>query len=355
MSLPHLGVVLVTFNSTGVIRECLESLLASVGVRLSIVVVDNASTDGTPDLLRKWARGDSDADIDGLPFVLKPTAKPVTLHRTASIEESDHSIALLETGSNLGFAGGVNYGIAALAELDSCDRFWVLNPDCVSPPGTASAFAIEPGPPEGFSIMGGRVLYLDRPDMIQIDGGTVTRWSGITNNLALFASHADTPPSNPAQMDFITGASMVISRTFYETVGPMREDYFLYYEEVDWALRRDDLPLAYCPDGVVYHEGGSAIGSATHNRPAAPFALYFKHRARMMFMRRFFPNRLISAHIWTLAKAGQLAGKGYRNEAAALLAGAFGRKPPLHVAHRLPDELWQNILESKDFRTKEDT
>lgn len=343
MSLPHLGVVLVTFNSTGVILDCLESLLASEGVRLSIVIVDNASTDGTPDLLQRWARGDASADFDGLPFAVTPTAKPVTLHGAAPLDESGHSITLLETGSNLGFAGGVNRGLAALAELKGCDRFWVLNPDSVTPPDTARAFATEPGPAEGFSIMGGRVLYLDRPGMIQIDGGTVTRWSGITNNLGLFQQHADTPPSDPAQMDFITGASMVISRKFYETVGPMREDYFLYYEEVDWALRRGNLPLAYCPEGLVYHQAGSSIGSASLRGSASPFALYFKHRSRMMFLRRFFPQHRLGGYGWSLAKGLQIALTGHLEESRALVLGAFGFSPPKSVREKLAPEVLERI------------
>ena len=54
---PRLGVVIVAFNSADVILDCLESLLASGGVALSVVVVDNGSGDGTPDLLRAWAAG----------------------------------------------------------------------------------------------------------------------------------------------------------------------------------------------------------------------------------------------------------------------------------------------------------
>jgi hypothetical protein len=92
--------------------------------------------------------------------------------------------------------------------------------------------------------MGGRVLYLDTPDCIQIDGGTLNRWTGVTGNLILYALNKGTPPPKAEQMDFITGASMVASRQFYEAAGPMAEDYLLYYEEVDWALQRGVLPLA---------------------------------------------------------------------------------------------------------------
>ena len=277
-----------------------------------------------------------------------PVQKPVALQGDlAHVPDPDrHALTLIEAPDNLGFAGGVNLGLAALAALPELDRFWVLNPDSVVPPQTAAAFARQPAGADGFSLMGGRVLYLDNPEMIQIDGGTIARRTGITGNLGLYAAHAETPPADPAAMDFITGASMVASRAFYERTGPMREDYFLYYEEVDWAMRRGDLPLAYCAQALVYHHGGSAIGSATHNRPASPFALYFKHRARMMFLRRFLPASVPGAHAWSLAKAAQFTLKGFGREAAALLAGAFGRPPPAAVRARLSATALHNIFDT---------
>ena len=184
------------------------------------------------------------------------------------------------------------------------DRYWILNPDSVVPPETAQTFATCPAPESGFSLMGGRVLYYDRPDMIQIDGGTINKRTGVTGNLNLRASHAMTPPADIKKIDFITGASMVASRHFYETAGPLKEDYFLYYEEVDWALRRGSLPLVYCPNALTYHRAGTAIGSQTHSRPPSPFSLYFKNRSRIIFLKRFFPESTIFGIAYSIAKAG---------------------------------------------------
>jgi len=356
MPLPTLGVVVVSFNSSDVILDCLESLLASVGVCLRILVVDNGSTDGTPALLRDWAAGEGGTGEDrpagaALPFVLPPAARPLTLYdhvppvdanpdlRSSAVTPAGGStVTLLDTGRNTGFAGGVNRGLAALAAVPGIDRFWVLNPDSAVPPETARAFATHPAPPGGFALMGGRVIYLETPDVIQIDGGTLNRRTGVTGNLNLGASHAATPVPDPARVDFVTGASMVASRAFYEAAGPMAEDYFLYYEEVDWALRRGALPLLYCPGGTVYHVGGSAIGSPTLGRPASPFSLYFKHRGRMRFLRRHLPQSLLTGQIYSLAKAAQLLLKGYPGHARTLLAGALDAPPPVEVRDRLSPE-----------------
>jgi len=211
-----------------------------------------------------------------------------------------------------------------------------LNPDSVVPPGTPAAFAThDPGP---FSLMGGRVTYYHRPDIIQNDGGTLNRWTGVTGNLNLFKPINETSAPKAAALDFVTGASLVVSRAHYERAGPMSEDYFLYYEEVDWALRRGDLPLALCPDARVYHHAGTAIGSPTLGRPASPFSLYFKHRARLRFVGRHLRGRFLSAWAYTLAKALQYRLKGWQVEASAVIDGASGQGPSQTILDRLGPE-----------------
>lgn len=338
MSLPTLGVVVVTFNATDDIFDCLESLLASAGVALQIVVVDNASTDGTVAHLRDWAAGTAPYIVPGdMPFALTAAPKPVTLYTAgADTPRCAHSITVIETGVNAGFAAGVNIGLAELATRSALDRFWVLNPDSAVPPDTARAFATyDTGP---FSLMGGRVLYYDAPHNIQIDGGTINKRTGVTGNIGLGcpAARAQTPAA--ADLDFITGACMIASRAFYEAAGPMPEDYFLYYEEVDWALRRGALPLAYCPEGIIYHKAGTAIGSPTLGRLASPFSLYFKHRARLRFVRRCFPMGLPGALAYSCAKAVQLLLKGGTREAWTLMLGSLNARAPAHVARILSDD-----------------
>lgn len=339
MPLPALGVIVVTFNSADVILDCLESLLAVHDIRLDIVVVDNASTDHTLAVLRDWASGATPyAPSADMPFVLSGCSKPVGLQAESGPGIPQTRLSLIETGMNGGFAAGVNRGLAYLAARPGIDRFWILNPDSAVPPETPRAFATAPGPAEGFALMGGRVIYYDTPDIIQIDGGIINRRTGVTGNIGLGQPHATTPAPDPARLDFIAGASMVVSRSFYEQAGPMAEDYFLYYEEVDWALRRGSLPLLYCPGGIVYHRAGTAIGSPTLGRPASPFSLYFKHRARLRFMRRYFPRAVPMAYAYSLAKAAQLLLRGYPTEARTLLGASFGRPPSAEIRARLSPE-----------------
>ena len=341
--LPTLGVVVVAFNSADVILDCVETLLASEGPKIRLVVVDNASPDNTVALLRDWAAGRADyvpgADV---PFEVTPLSRPLTMTEVHVGETLDEAalgdLTLLHAGVNGGFASGVNRGLEFLAAIPGIDHFWVLNPDSVTPPGTAAAFAASAAENPGYGMMGGRVCYTEPSDQIQIDGGVINRWTGVSGNIHLGASHATTPSPKAEDLDFITGASMVVSRTFYEQVGHMVEDYFLYYEEVDWAMRRGDLELIYCTGGLVYHRAGTAIGSPTLNRFASPFSLYFKHRGRMRFVRRFNPVGLPVAWAYGMAKVGQMAVKGAWPEVRATLAAIHGLNPPETVSAKLsPD------------------
>lgn len=326
---PHpnrcLGVVIVTFNSADVIVGCLDSLTAQDGGPPLIVVVDNQSSDETVARVRDWA---SKQQVAGaLPFA---EGSPGT---TAA-----DGVVLVQSGANRGFAGGVNLGLAALAAQPHIAHLWVLNPDAFADPDAAAAIRRAAGATPGYGIIGGRVQYADPPQNIQIDGGTINRWTGVTGNINLGRPASEAPVPDAAAVDFVTGANMVVSRRFYETVGPMREDYFLYYEEVDWALRRGAMPLIIAPGFRVFHHAGTSIGSPTLERLASPFSFWFKYRSRMKFVARFNPVALPVAIVYALAKAGQLLLEGARPQAFTLIAAVLGLPAPRSVRERLsPD------------------
>jgi GT2 family glycosyltransferase len=330
MTPASLGVALVAYNSADVILDCLETLLSAAmvdGTGLRVVVVDNASPDNSAVAIRAWAAGEVPyAPPADLPFAHVPLPKPLP----AGL------LTILSAGVNGGFAAGVNIGLKHLFADPSVQRVWILNPDSVVPSGTPAAFAHHaPGP---FALMGGRVLYYDPPYRIQIDGGTLNHRTGVTGNVNQYADAARAALPAPSDCVFITGASMVASRLFWDRAGPMPEDYFLYYEEVDWALRRGDLPLAVAPGAQVYHRAGTAIGSPAVGRPASPFSLYFKHRARHRFVRRHLPRSLAGAWAYTLAKMSQFALKGWWAEVDATFRGARDAPPPPAVRDRFCPE-----------------
>lgn len=287
---PPLGCVIVTYNAATVIQACLDSLARARDVELRVVVVDNASMDQT----------------------------------AAIVEAHAMAVTLIRAGSNRGFAAGVNLGLAHLQRDDELDRYWVLNPDCVVPPDTPAKLARAPQP---FALLGNRLLYGDDPDRVQIDAGTINRWTGATGNLNLGARASVTPLADATDADFVSGASMTVSRNFLEAAGPMPDEYFLYYEEVHWAQMRGDLPLALCPDAPVLHAAGSSIGSATLQRGPSALSVYFKHRARLRFVAWHRPLALLPAYLFGLGKAVQHLARGEWAALPAVLRALHGLPP----------------------------
>ena len=339
-----IGVVILTFNSGLEAVDCAETLFASAergGVPLQVALVDNASTDDTVKQLRAWASGERPYQPPPeVPFPVQPIAKPLALVEggpglAASASDAGHQVALIETGENRGFAGGVNVGLAYLAQFPGVKHFWVLNPDSLVAPDSVANLTNRLASVGDYGLMGGRVNYLDPPGLVQIDGGLINWKTGVTSNFNIGQPITSATPPTPAELDFITGASMVASRDFYEQAGPMREDYFLYYEEVDWAMRRGDLPFAYCQGLEIYHRAGTSIGSPTLNRPATPFSQYFKHRSRIRFLRHFRPGSLPFAYLYSLAYTVRMLLLRAWPEAWAVVTGSLGLKAPAAIRNRL--------------------
>jgi GT2 family glycosyltransferase len=333
-----IGVVVVTFNSAPVIAESIESVFASKDADVAVVVVDNDSTDSTVQVIEDWASGRVPlSPRDDCPIQpLGPVAKPVhyTVAQTGEAPQ-EAPLVIVRSPVNRGFAGGVNQGLEVLARRTDVNAFWVLNPDCVVPAGTAAAYlaAAAQGP---FSLLSCRTFYYEHPSRIQTDGGRINRWTGVCRSI--HAGQApDTPLPDARDLDYVTGANMVASRAFLEAAGPMTEDYFLYYEEVDWASRRGRLPIKLVDGAVVYHHGGTAIGSGTAARRASPFANYFNYRNRRLFARRHLSGSGPVVVLYALLKAAQLSLMGARDEARAVLAGALLRPPPPEVRARIKD------------------
>lgn len=343
-ALPVLGVVVVAFRSGDVILDCLESLLGSTGAaRLRIVVVDNASPDNTVQVIRDWASGAVAYEApDAVPFTIPTAAKPLALVETTPGSGElapEGGVTLVHAGLNGGFAAGVNRGIEALEDgAPEAEDIWVLNPDGIAAPDAAAAFARAAARMPGYGLMGGRLCYTGKAPIVQLDGGTIDRKTGTTGNVNQGARGDQTPYPTPDQMDFITGASMLTSKAFRARAGAMPEHYFLYYEEVDWALMRGDLPLGVAEGALVYHYAGTAIGSPKLGELASPFSLYFKHRNRMWFVRKHFPKARLTAWAYGMAKIGQMLLKRAWPEAWATFAAIHGMAPPRSVAQKLsPD------------------
>lgn len=91
---------------------------------------------------------------------------------------------------------------------------------------------------------------------------------------------------------------MLVSRQFVEQIGLMSEDYFLYFEEVDWAVRaKGRFSLGYAPKSIVYHKVGASIGTSSNPAKKSLTCDYYNIRNRILFTRRYYPFFLPTVYL----------------------------------------------------------
>ena len=290
-----LGVVIVNWNRRDFTIECLESLLRS-DVPVQVVVVDNGSTDGSIAALRDWAAGRTPYSPPQGPLAAlstPPLPKPVDLALVdAATAPVADRISLIDGGGNLGFAGGNNIGMAHLALAPGISHVWLLNNDTVVAPDAAGAILRTFDADPAIGICGTVVRFYSRPEVVQaLNGYRFSKFTGAAAAIAGAlhlppgAAHPQTPASIVAETDFVLGASLAVSRAFIDTVGPMSEDYFLYFEEIDWATRNAGrFKTGFAADATVWHKAGGSIGSGEGHGTRSASSDYYMTRARLIFI-----------------------------------------------------------------------
>lgn len=298
------AIVILNWNNWRDTIDCLESVFRCTYPDFRVVLVDNGSTDGSVARILGWARGSfHEVSVKGglRHLVDPPVPKPVrclVLDREAAEEGTGTAAPLLiiETGVNLGFAGGNNVALRHLLQQGGWGYIWLLNNDTVVAPDALCALVrrMEESPQAG--LCGSLLPYFDRPETIWAQGGgTFNLWLArsacIGNGLPLEQGLARDEVER--RMKYVAGASILVTRAFLEEIGLMCEDYFLYFEEPDWAFRgKHRFSLAYAPESLVYHKVGMSTTKGTEpgtdiDRPAD-----YIFRNSLKFTRKFFPYSL---------------------------------------------------------------
>ena len=122
------------------------------------------------------------------------------------------------------------------------------------------------------------------------------------------------------QLDYVTGASMLVSKAFIDDVGLMEEDYFLYFEEIDWAERgrrstAHAWKLGFARDSVVLHKVGASDGTGTSKSSTR-----FYYTSNIRFMNRFYPARFALTLLIVLIQAVKSLLTGGRGHALIILS-----------------------------------
>lgn len=305
------SIVIVTYQSRADIGRCLDSLPASwPGARLEVIVVDNASTDGTLDLV-----------AGRFPDAVR-----------------------IESGGNVGFARGTNLG---LARATGRIVVW-LNPDCELTPGSLGALArhLEQHPRCG--AVGPRLRYAD--GTIQPSALPFPTWRRVPYHFLGARALARQPwaralgarlggreargylaslgHGDPVRrVEWVSGACLAARCEVTKEIGPLDEGYFMYCEDTDWCqrVRRAGYEVHQRADvDVIHHAGRSGASN--------PEAVYHYYASLLRYFRRWEPRTFVPVRM--MFWAGFVA-RGVGGE-----LGRVTRRQAAHPWWRLAAACW---------------
>lgn len=253
MAEQSLAVVIVSFNVRDELDACLESFVGHTHpFATTVTVVDNASSDGTPDMLRrKWPH-----------------------------------VQLIETGLNLGFARANNIGIRA----STSEFVLLLNPDTIVPPGSIQELVRALATRRDAAVAGPRLK--DERGFPELSFGWTISPLGELRQKIVGGLHnrkvrqvvrmVDRWSRMPGEREWVSGAAVLVRRTDLEAVNLLDERFFMYTEDVDLclSLRRRGRKVLYVPQAEIIHlRGRSAVRNpATQaQRRRSQIAYYEKH------------------------------------------------------------------------------
>lgn len=308
-------VSIINYRTGQLTIDCVKSVLADFAsdpaapINGHIVVVDNASGDGSDTQIADW-------------IAEQPTGTPVELVRSAT---------------NSGFSGGHNQGIKAARAR----YYLVLNSDAVLHPGFCAAIlnAAEANPRAG--LIAPRIEYDDGTQQISCfrlpsPGSELIRGAA-TGAITQLLSRYDVPltmPPAPDQIGWASFACILLRAEMIDAVGLMDEGYFLYFEDTEYCMRagKAGWSILYAPEPrAIHYRGGSApVKALAKARKRVP-AYYYASRTRLFTQGYGWPGYCAANLMWYLGRSVAFARR---------LIG----KPVAPPVEREALDLWVNAL-----------
>src|SRR2546421_4881319 len=193
---PRVWAIVLNWNNYDDTKSCLESLQQATHCDLKIIVVDNASADGSGKRLQQ--------------------------------EFGQHRFVFNE--ANLGFSRGCNRGIRVALEDEHCAYVFLINNDAVVNPDSISEAVSAAEADERIGLVSGKVLFSEKRNTIWYAGGHIDLWRGRTVTRG-FGEIDSGQYESACEVGFVTGAMMLIKREVLERVGLLPEEYFFGIEE----------------------------------------------------------------------------------------------------------------------------
>lgn len=285
----RVAIILVNYRGWSDTIACLESLQALAYRDFDVFVTENASPDDSFERLCEWLRRQAifDSSVVG--------HEGEVLRRYPN-NEACSRLYLTRTNKNLGFAGGNNISMSLARRLYDYGFYWILNNDTEVTAKSLGSLIDSARSGSAVGMVGSTLRFFhDRENVQTYGGGRYNKWIARVQEIRNVGQGEEA-----GRLDYCTGASMLVTREFIDKVGLMEEGYFLYCEELDWAIRGKEVgfALAHAPLSIVYHKEGASIG--TDSRDVArrsEISDFYSIRSRILLTKRFFPSCLPTVYL----------------------------------------------------------
>lgn len=254
--------MLLNWNGHEDTVECLESLKHVDYENYDIYLVDNDSKKGSVDYIIDYLERDNF-------YSYQVVSKK---HLADYVKPDDVDILLILNDENSGFAGGNNVALNYISETGLCDYVLLLNNDTTVSPDFITGLVDKFKESSNTGFVGiNHYYYHDKSKLQTVGGGMVDLVHG--EAVAVYDNNAD-------DFDFITGSCIFTSLDVLLEAGVMNEDFFMYWEDVDWsgAVCEHGYKLHISTTGRIYHKEGASVNSLSR--------IYYHTRNRILYMKR---------------------------------------------------------------------
>jgi len=229
------SIIIVNWNAKEYLKECINSLLAQTYQNYEIILVDNASTDNSIEL----------------------------------VEKEFSTVKIIKNTKNIGFAEGNNVGI----KNSKGDIIALFNPDAVADKEWLSILVSKLQSSEKIGAVAGKIFYLGNE---YGKNAVFCTWPKLNPYTAMPVNFHNNEPTS--KVDYLSGAAMIVKKEVIETVGLLDPGFFMYFEETDWCARmiRAGYDLVYVPEAKAWHVVSPSISNQDKKT-------YLMERSRIRF------------------------------------------------------------------------
>jgi len=297
-TMPRVSIIILNWNGWKDTIECLESVYQITYPNYDVIVVDNGSENDSVENIKEYSAGRLHVESNFFKYSKENKPLHITEYSQEDIEqginkEEDSSDALsgkrlilICNRDNYGFAEGNNIAMRFALNTLKPEYMLLLNNDTIVDGKFLYELIHESEHHNNIGIAGPTILYYNydsRTDVIWSAGGTINMWTGMRS--ARLIQETDNPleDKEPLEVDYVSGAALLIKCNIVQDIGLLDKDYFMYIEDIDWCYRakKAGYAILHVPSSTIWHKVSMSTGGEQSSK-----SLFFTVRNNILFMRK---------------------------------------------------------------------